>query len=59
MLKLLVLLLVISIYISPASAEFNTVTCNINEVIVETKDKEDCKKIGGEALKNYMFVIYR
>ncbi len=55
--RILVLLLVFSIYYSPAFAQFNTVSCSVNEIMVETKDKEDCKKIGGDALINYMFVI--
>ena len=57
MLKVLFAMLILCLFTSPAFAEFNTVSCSVNEILVETKNKEDCKKIGGEALKNYMFVI--
>jgi len=57
MLRLLVPLIIFSVCTSPAFAEFNTVSCNVNNILVETKNSGDCKNIGGEALKNYMFVI--
>ena len=57
MLRLLVPLIIFCVCTSQAFAEFNTVSCNVNNILVETKNSEDCKNIGGVALKNYMFVI--
>jgi len=57
MLRLLVPLIIFGVCASPAFAEFNTVSCNVNNILVETINSGDCKNIGGVALKNYMFVI--
>ena len=55
--KLLIITILIILPASQSFAQFNSIPCQVNEILVETKSKKDCKTIGGEALKNYMFVI--
>ena len=55
--KLILLSVFLFISSSTVFAAFNTVTCKVNNVVVEAKDRQDCESIGGEALNNYMFVI--
>lgn len=55
--KLILLSVFLYILTSPAFATLSTVSCKVKNVVVETKDSKDCKAIGGEAIKNYMFVI--
>lgn len=57
MLRLLIPLIICFACTSSAFAKFNTVSCKVNNILVETKNNEDCKNIGGVALKNYLFVI--
>ena len=33
------------------------VNCKVKDTNVQTNSEEDCKKIGGKALRNYLFVI--
>jgi len=55
--KLIILSLLLILPASQSFAQFNSISCQVNDIVVETKSKKDCKTIGGEALKNYMFVI--
>jgi len=57
MLRLFIPLIIFMFFTPIAFAEFNTVTCNVKNIQVETKNTEDCKNIGGVPIKNYMFVI--
>jgi len=57
MLRLFIPLVFFIIFTSTAFAQFNTVSCNVKNILVETKNSEDCKNIGGVELRNYLFVI--
>ena len=57
MLRLILTLIIFTVCTSSAFAEFNTVSCNVKNILVETKNSEDCKNIGGVELRNYLFVI--
>ena len=57
MLKVLLAVLIFNVCVSPVFADSNSISCDVNGITVDTKNKKDCKTIGGNVIKDYMFVI--
>ncbi|MGI9554318.1 MAG: hypothetical protein ACR2NC_05275 [Thermodesulfobacteriota bacterium] len=55
--KLLLILFILTLSSTYSYGQETGVSCIIEDVRVEAKSEEDCKKIGGSTLRAYLFVI--